>query len=177
MLLSNDKPGIEKARFWATQSREPRPWYEHKEIGYNYRMSNVVAGIGRGQLLHLRQHVLRKKAIYERYKAAFSGLPLRMNPYLADSEPNFWLSCVLIDEGCPVSPARIMETFSEKNIESRPIWKPMHLQPVFSDRDFISSEGDAGADIFRRGLCLPSDVKMTEEEQDKVIAIFKKCFA
>ena len=173
MLLSNDTEGIKKARFWATQSREPAPWYQHEEIGYNYRMSNVVAGIGRGQLLHLDEHRALKKAIYLRYREAFADLPLTMNPYLICSEPNFWLSCILLDEGCRVKPAEIMEALGQHNIEARPIWKPMHLQPVFAGRDFISVGGDVGGDIFNRGLCLPSDIKNSDEDMARIIEIIR----
>lgn len=177
MLITEEKEDRDKAFFWATQSREPFPWYEHKEIGYNYRMSNVVAGIGRGQLLHLEEHKARKKEIYERYKEALKDLPLTMNPYLEDSDPNFWLSCILLDEGVKVPPIQIMEKLASENIEARPLWKPMHMQPVFSKNDFITaSEKAVNEDLFLRGLCLPSDIKMTSDEQDKVIAIIKSCF-
>lgn len=176
MLISDDEEAIKKARFWSTQSRETAPWYQHEEIGYNYRMSNIIAGIGRGQLLYLNEHRELKKAIYMRYKEAFADLPLTMNPYLPYSEPNFWLSCVLLDEGCMVAPLEIMEKLAEYNIEARPIWKPMHLQPVFKGHDFVSVEGDIGGDIFNRGLCLPSDIKMTAEEQKTVIETIKGCF-
>lgn len=176
MLLSDDGDAIAKARFWATQSREPFPWYEHKEIGYNYRMSNVVAGIGRGQMLHLEGHRKMKTAIYYRYREAFAGLPVTMNPYLADSVPNFWLSCLTIDPGCSVAPEQIRLALEEKNIESRPIWKPMHMQPVFADHDFITAGDNVGEDIFARGLCLPSDIKMTEEEQELVVSIIRRLF-
>lgn len=177
MLITEEKEARDKAFFWATQSREPFPWYEHKEIGYNYRMSNVVAGIGRGQLLHLEEHKARKKEIYERYKQGFKDLPLTMNPYLADSDPNFWLSCILLDEGVKATPTEIMEKLNAENIESRPLWKPMHMQPVFKDNDFITAEGVAvNEDLFSRGLCLPSDIKMTVEQQDKIIEIIKNMF-
>lgn len=171
MLLSDDGEAIQRARFLATQSREPLPWYEHREIGYNYRMSNILAGIGRGQLLHLEEHLARKAAIHARYREAFSGLPLSMNPCLLYSRPNDWLSCILLDRECKCRPIELVETLSRYHIEARPIWKPMHLQPVFRDRDFISVEGDVSRDIFARGLCLPSDIKMTPEEQNLVIQI------
>lgn len=177
MLLSDDAEAVKKARFWATQSKDPAPYYQHSEIGYNYRMSNIVAGIGRGQLIHLEEHRLLKKKIYERYLAAFSDLPLQMNPYPACSEPNFWLSCILIDPDCPVHPWSVMEELAKHGIESRPIWKPMHLQPVFEGCDFITAgEKCVSEDIFNRGLCLPSDVKMTEEEQAYVIEVVRGCF-
>ena len=177
MLITEEKEARDKAFFWATQSREPFPWYEHKEIGYNYRMSNVVAGIGRGQLLHLEEHKARKKEIYERYKQGFKDLPLTMNPYLPDSDPNFWLSCILLDEGVKVTPTEIKDKLNAENIESRPLWKPMHMQPVFKDNDFVTANGQAvNEDLFKRGLCLPSDIKMTLEQQDEVIEIIKKLF-
>lgn len=177
MLLSDDEDAIKKARFWSTQSREPYPWYEHKDIGYNYRMSNIVAGIARGQLLHLDEHRDKKEAIYRRYEDAFKNVEgVSMNPYLECSRPNFWLSCLILDESIKVSPVDICSKLAEYNVEARPIWKPMHLQPVFEGYDFITAkEGiDVGADIFNRGLCLPSDIKMTEEEQDIVIEMVKE---
>lgn len=178
MLLSNDEEAIKKARFWATQSRDPAPWYQHTELGYNYRMSNVVAGIGRGQLLHLEEHRARKEAIYRRYEAGLQGLPLTMNPYLPDTQPNFWLSCLLINEDVveKVNPEMLRLALEAENIEARPIWKPMHLQPIFAERDFVSVAGDVCSDIFARGLCLPSDIKMTAEEQERVIRIIRNCF-
>lgn len=177
MLLSNNEEAIQKARFWSTQSRDPAPWYQHSEIGYNYRLSNVLAGIGRGQLLHIEEHRAQKKAIYMRYKEGLAGLPASMNPYLAYSEPNFWLSCLLLEEGCPVTPMEIIEKLAACNIEARPIWKPMHLQPVFKGHGYISLTGDVGEDVFRRGLCLPSDIKMTEGEQAHVIEIIREALA
>lgn len=181
MLLSDEETAIKKARFWSTQSRDTAPWYQHSEIGYNYRMSNVVAGIGRGQLLHLEEHKARKKEIYERYWEGLKNLPVFMNPYLNCSEPNFWLSCMVIDSSLvkseKVTPEKIRLALEDENIESRPIWKPMHMQPVFADRDFISVDGDdVGGDIFERGICLPSDIKMGVEEQERVIEIIRNCF-
>lgn len=181
MMLSEDEEAVKKARFWATQARDTAPWYQHSEIGYNYRMSNIVAGIGRGQLLHLEEHRKKKKEIYLRYKESLKDLPVEMNPYLEYTEPNFWLSCIIIEpelvKSRKVTPEKIRLALEEKNIESRPIWKPMHLQPVYAGKDFISVDGeDVGADIFARGLCLPSDIKMTEEEQDIVIEIIHRCF-
>ncbi|MBQ3182169.1 MAG: aminotransferase class I/II-fold pyridoxal phosphate-dependent enzyme [Clostridia bacterium] len=177
MLICENESDRKKALFWATQARENFPWYQHEEIGYNYRMSNVVAGIGRGQLLHLEEHRDKKEEIYRTYEEAFKYLPVTMNPYLKDSKPNFWLSCMLIDEGCPVDPMDIMDKLAKENIEARPIWKPMHMQPVFEGYDFITANGeDVGKDIFERGLCLPSDIKMTEEEQKRVIDTIKSCF-
>ncbi len=179
MLLSDDLEAIQKAKFWSTQSRDDAPWYEHSEIGYNYRMSNIVAGIGRGQLPWLGEHVRRKREIYNLYKESFADLPVTMNPYAADSSPNFWLSCFTIDEGCGVKPEMIWSALGEKNIESRPLWKPMHMQPVFKGREFVTaSENEMGVstDLFARGLCLPSDIKMSEEEQGRVISFLKQAF-
>jgi len=179
MFLSNDEAAVKKVRFWATQSRDPAPHYQHSEIGYNYRMSNIVAGIGRGQLVYLNEHIQKKRQIYEAYKQAFKDLPISMNPHTPDSEPNYWLSCILIDkEYTQVTYQQIMEALLQQNIESRPIWKPMHLQPVFQHNDFITvdKDTDVGGDIFSRGLCLPSDVKITEEEQARVIGLIMDCF-
>jgi len=179
MFLSNDEAAVKKVRFWATQSRDPAPHYQHSEIGYNYRMSNIVAGIGRGQLVYLNEHIQKKRQIYETYKQAFKDLPVSMNPHTADSEPNYWLSCMLIDkEYTNVTYQQIMEALLHENIESRPIWKPMHLQPVFQHNDFITvdKDTDVGGDIFSRGLCLPSDIKITEEEQERVIGIITASF-
>lgn len=178
MLLSENEEDIAKARFWSTQARDPAPWYQHSEIGYNYRMSNVVAGIGRGQLLHLEEHKALKKAIYDRYKDGLKDLPVEMNPYTEDCDPNFWLSCMTINPEAmdKTNPEKIRLTLEDNNIESRPIWKPMHMQPVYADRDFVTADDNVGEDIFARGLCLPSDIKMTEAEQQKVIDIIKSCF-
>lgn len=176
MLLSDDEEAIKKARFWATQSREDFPWYEHKEVGYNYRLSNITAGIGRGQLLHLDEHISLKKAIYERYKEGLAGLPVVMNPYMENSEPNFWLSCFMIEESCETTPDMIREKLAEYNVESRPIWKPMHMQPIFKENDFITDGDCVDEAIFARGLCLPSDIKMTEEQQNIVMEMIKSCF-
>ncbi len=210
MLLTDDVEQANKARKWSTQSRENAPWYQHEELGYNYRISNVVAGVVRGQLSYLEEHIAQKKAIYERYKKGFEGLPVSMNPYdKKNSTPNFWLSCLLIDEAamckqvrgeqdvCYVKekgkscPTEILETLSQYNAEGRPIWKPMHMQPIFRMNPFVTVEGngrgrtnayiagcgvDVGADIFNRGLCLPSDNKMTVDEQNKIIEIVRACF-
>ena len=177
MLLTPSEQTRNKAFFYATQAREPAPWYQHEEIGYNYRMSNIVAGIGRGQLVHVDDHVQRKEKIYRRYEEGLKGLPVTMNPYLESTAPNFWLSCMLIDEGCAVDPMTVMKKLDEANVECRPIWKPMHMQPVFKDRDFVSaSNTPVSESIFARGLCLPSDIKMTEEEQDYVISVIRSCF-
>ena len=177
MLVTKEQQAREKAFFWATQARENAYWYQHEEIGYNYRMSNVCAGIGRGQLLYLQEHCERKKSIYERYCEGFKALPLRMNPYLEESHPNHWLSCVLFDKEAPTDPITVLERLKEKGIESRPVWKPMHMQPVFRDYDFITvSDTTVDKDIFERGLCLPSDIKMTPEDQQYVIDVFAGCF-
>lgn len=210
MFLTNSKEDAEKVRKWSTQSREAASWYQHEELGYNYRMSNVIAGVVRGQVPYLEEHIAQKKAIYMRYKEGLKDLPVRMNPYdEGNSEPNFWLSCMIIDkdamckqvrgeqEALYISepgkscPTEILETLAKYNAEGRPIWKPMHEQPIFRMNPFITREGngraktnayiegeymDVGMDIFDRGLCLPSDNKMTAEEQDTIIEIIKKCF-
>lgn len=177
MIVTPDAEKREKAFFYATQAREDAPWYEHKEIGFNYRMSNVVAGIGRGQLLHLVEHRARKQEIYSRYREGFAGLPVSMNPYLADTDPNFWLSCILIDEGCAVTPAAIHAALADANIESRHSWRPMHMQEAFAGYEYITAGGESvSEDLFNRALCLPSDVKMTEEEQSRVIETVRRCF-
>mgnify|MGYP004517446649 FL=1 len=197
MLLTDDEEAAEKARKWSTQARDAAPWYQHTELGYNYRMSNVLAGIGRGQMLHLEEHKARKKEIYERYRKGLAGLPVQMNPYLSDTEPNFWLSCLLVDKDAMTEqirsdhdsrytkepgkscPDEIREVLASYNIETRPIWKPMHLQPIYADHDFITAADGicVDEDIFNRGLCLPSDIKMTVEEQDAVIEIIRGLFA
>ena len=217
MLLTDDLDAAEKVRKWSTQARENAPWYQHEELGYNYRMSNVIAGVVRGQIPYLEEHIAQKKAIYERYKAGFNGLPVKMNPYdKVNSEPNFWLSCMIIDRDAMCAqvrgerkamyktepgkscPTEILETIMKYNAEGRPIWKPMHMQPIYRNNGFITRFGsgravtnayiehddfgsdgkmlDIGMDIFDRGMCLPSDNKMTPEQQDVVIEIVKKCF-
>ena len=179
MFLSDDEEAVAKVRFYSTQARDAAPWYQHTEIGYNYRMSNVVAGIGRGQILHLEEHRKLKTDIYNRYKEGLKDLPVEMNPYLECSVPNFRLSCITINSEAmgKVTPEMIRLALEAENIESRPIWKPMHMQPVYADCDFISADGDdVGKDIFERGLCLPSDIKMTIEQQNKVIDIIKGLF-
>lgn len=181
MLLSDDEEAVKKARFWATQSRDPAPWYQHSEIGYNYRMSNIVAGIGRGQLPYIEEHVALKKKIYDTYKAAFTDIDaITMNPYLPYSEPNFWLSCMTIDQAkSDVKPADVIKALADENIESRPIWKPMHMQPIFADRDFITlcEDGNSmGEEIFEQGVCLPSDIKNSEEDMQRIISIVKGLF-
>lgn len=177
MLLSDDEEAIKKARFWATQAREPFPWYEHKELGYNYRMSNIVAGVGRGQLRHLDEHRQLKENIYRTYEKGLSDLPVKMNPYLPCSHPNFWLSCMTIDPGCSVTPEQVRLALEKESIEARPIWKPMHLQPLYAGHDFITVGDNVGEDIFARGLCLPSDIKNTPEDMERVISVIKGLFA
>lgn len=210
MLLTDDEKAANKVRKWSTQSRENAPWYQHEEVGYNYRMSNVIAGVVRGQFPYLEEHIAQKKAIYERYKEGFKDLPVKMNPYEEkNSVPNFWLSCLLIDEDAMCKqvlgeqdalyvseegkscPTEILEAIAKNNAEGRPVWKPMHMQPIYRMNPFITRDGngragtnayisgeavDVGMDIYRRGLCLPSDNKMTVEEQDIIIEIIKKCF-
>lgn len=178
MFLSDDEDAVSKVRFYSTQARDAAPHYQHSEIGYNYRMSNIVAGIGRGQLLHIEEHRKLKTEIYNRYKEGFKGLPVEMNPYLECSVPNFWLSCFTInpDAMATVTPEKIRLALEAENIESRPIWKPMHMQPVYENNDFITLGDNVGEDIFERGLCLPSDIKMTGEQQNEVIEIIKGMF-
>ena len=194
-LLTNDKEVADKARKWSTQARENAPWYQHTELGYNYRMSNVVAGVIRGQYLHLEEHVAQKKAIYERYKEAFKDYPVKLNPILDGTQPNYWLSAMVIDkaymckqtrsdlvasyvkEKGKTCPTEILEKLDGINAEGRPIWKPMHMQPIYSGNEFVACGSvDVGADIFDRGLCLPSDNKMTEEQQNIIIETIKECF-
>lgn len=217
MLLTDDKEAAEKVRKWSTQARENAPWYQHEELGYNYRMSNIIAGVVRGQFPYLEEHIAQKKAIYERYREGFKNLPVSMNPFdEKNSEPNYWLSCMIIDrramcrqvrgecealyipETGKSCPTEILETLAKYNAEGRPIWKPMHMQPIYRMNGFVTREGDGraktnayinggalgkdgrpadiGMDIFDRGLCLPSDNKMTPEQQDKVIKIIRSCF-
>lgn len=210
MLLTHTRAEADKARKWSTQSRENAPWYQHEELGYNYRMSNVIAGVVRGQLPYLEEHIAQKRAIYIRYKEGFKDLPVTMNPYDGqNSQPNFWLSCLLLQEEamCPQvrsdtqalytpqtgrsCPTEILETLARYNAEGRPLWKPMHLQPLYRMHPFVTARGngrgqsnayisgemtDVGADLFARGLCLPSDNKMTTEQQDQVIEIVRACF-
>ncbi|MDE5935797.1 MAG: DegT/DnrJ/EryC1/StrS family aminotransferase [Ruminococcus sp.] len=211
MFLTDSKEDAEKVRKWSTQSRESATWYQHEEIGYNYRMSNVIAGVIRGQMSYLDEHIAQKKAIYERYREGFKNLPVTMNPFdEKNSVPNFWLSCMLINEDAMCRqvrgeknelyisesgkscPAQILETLSKYNAEGRPIWKPMHMQPIYRMNGFVTAYGNGransnayidssksvsvGEDIFNRGLCLPSDNKMTHEQQDIIIEIIKSCF-
>ncbi len=177
MLICGEKAARDKALFWATQAREATAWYQHNEIGYNYRMSNVVAGIGRGQLIHLEEHRDAKERIYRRYEQGFKGLPVKMNPYLENSKPNFWLSCMIIDEGVDIAPMDIINRLNEANVEARPTWKPMHMQPVFKDNDFITvGDKSVGEEVFLRGVCLPSDIKMTQQDQDAIIGIIRDMF-
>ena len=209
-FLTNDEEAANKVRKWSTQARENAAWYQHEELGYNYRMSNVVAGVVRGQFPYLDEHIAQKKAIYERYKEGLKDLPVKMNPFDAEnSVPNFWLSCLIIDEDAMCKqvrgecealyvpeagkscPTEILEAISSINAEGRPIWKPMHMQPMYRMHAFVTRAGsgrtvinlfldgepvDVGMDIFDRGLCLPSDNKMTEEQQKNIIAIIRECF-
>ena len=210
MFLTNDEEAAKKVRKWSTQAREAAPWYQHEELGYNYRMSNVIAGIIRGQYLHLEEHIAQKKSIYMRYMEGLKSLPISMNPYdTKNSEPNFWLSCLIVDKDAMCKqvrsenealfvpekgkscPTEIMQAIFSINAECRPIWKPMHMQPIYRLNPFITKTGngramtnayiegevsDVGMDIFSRGLCLPSDNKMTAEQQDKIIKVIKDCF-
>ena len=177
MLVSREEEITKKATFLATQARDPARHYQHSQIGYNYRMSNVVAGIGRGQLLHLEEHKALKKAIYKRYQEGLSDLSeIILNPLNPQGDANCWLTAMWIKEESPITPDAVMDALEEQNIECRPIWKPMHLQPVFAEYDFISEAGDRAAAIFNRGLCLPSDIKNTEEDMDKIIGIVRKRF-
>ena len=177
MLITEDDAERAHAFKLATQAREPAPWYQHEEIGYNYRMSNIVAGIGRAQLSHIEEHRERKTRIYEIYKRELADMPLSMNPYTDEMVPNFWLSCIRINDDCNVNPMSIMEKMNALNVETRPIWKPMHMQPVFRYCDFVSvADGPIDERLFAKGLCLPSDIKMTEEEQMGVIEALKECF-
>lgn len=210
MFLTDSEEDANKVRKWSTQARENAPWYQHEELGYNYRMSNIIAGIARGNMLHIDEHIAQKKAIYERYKEGFKDLPVIMNPFDSKKvEPNYWLSAMMIDkkvmgeqvrgekqalyktEQGKTTPTEILEKISSINAEGRPIWKPMHMQPLYRENPFITANGngransnayiagegtDVGEDIFERGLCLPSDNKMTEEEQDRIIEVIKNCF-
>ncbi len=180
MFVSAEEEAAKRVTFFATQARDPARHYQHSKIGYNYRMSNVTAGIGRGQLLHLEEHKSRKKEIYRRYREAFADMPeIAMNPLNPEGDANCWLSCMTIAKGCPVTPDTVMDALEEINAESRPIWKPMHLQPVFAGYGFIAHHEDGssvGEDIFGRGLCLPSDIKNTDEDMELIIRTVKDCF-
>jgi len=178
MLVSDNKEKIEKVRFWVTQSREKERHYEHKEIGYNYRLSNICAGIGRGQLKVLDKRIEKKTKIYNTYKEAFKDISeITMQPALENSKPNYWLSAMQISENSKVSPLDIIIALEKENIEARPVWKPMHMQPVFEKYDFVKSgDKDISKELFERGVCLPTDTKMTEEEQMRVIKIIKDLF-
>ena len=180
MLVSEDEEITKKATFLATQARDPARHYQHSQIGFNYRMSNVTAGIGRGQLLHIEEHKALKKEIYRQYQEAFADVPeIAMNPMNPEGDANNWLSGRVIAKDCPVTPDEVMDALGEENIESRPVWKPLHLQPVFSDCDFIKAQEQGEAvceDIFNRGLCLPSDIKNTPEDMELIINTVKKCF-
>lgn len=180
MLLTASKEVIDRIKFWATQAREKERHYEHREIGYNYRMSNIVAGIGRGQLLSLKEFVDRKSKLYQTYQKGFADIPeIAMNPIPQDCQSNYWLSCMTINTECKITPLDIILALEEENIEARPIWKPMHLQPVFQDNNFVSIMEDSKSnaeDIYNRGLCLPSDIKNTEEDMTRIITIIRRLF-
>ena len=178
MLVSDDEEEIKKARFLATQARDPARHYQHSQIGFNYRMSNILAGIGRGQLLALEEHKQRKQEIYQTYQEAFAKIPeITMNPMNQEGEANCWLSCITIQEGCRVTPSMVMDALEKENAESRPIWKPMHLQPVFAEYDLITAgEEIVSEDIFQRGLCLPSDIKNTSEDMELIIQTVTSLF-
>ena len=180
MLVSDDEERIQKVRFWSTQAREKARHYEHKEIGYNYRMSNICAGIGRGQLKVIDERIQQKTEIYNRYKEAFKDISeIKMQPVPEDTRPNHWLSAFVLDKNSKVKPNDIMDALDTENIESRPVWKPMNMQPVFAKCDFISLEEgkeSVGQKLFENGVCLPSDTKMTEEEQKVVIDVIRRLF-
>ena len=180
MLVSREEELVKEARTLSTQARDPARHYQHSKIGYNYRMSNIDAGIGRGQMIHLDEHIRRKKAIYARYQEAFADIgEIAMNPLNPKGDANNWLSCMTIKAGCSVTPDMIMDALEAENIESRPIWKPMHLQPVFAECDFFHhNDGgvSVGEDIFNRGVCLPSDIKNTDADMDRIIGIIRKLF-
>ena len=197
MLLTEDDDAAAHVRKWSTQSRDAAPWYQHSELGYNYRMSNVVAGVVRGQLPYLQEHLDRKKAIYDRYREAFADLPISMTPFEDGTmKPSFWLSCLCIDREAmceqtrtdtaasyiktagKTCPTEILELLEAHNIEGRPLWKPMHMQPLYAAYPFVSTEEGDGVcgDLFERGLCLPSDINMTAEQQDVIIALIRSCF-
>lgn len=209
-LLTNDLEVANKARKWSKQARENTPWYQHEEVGYNYRMSNVIAGVVRGQYPYLEEHIAQKKAIWERYRDCLRGLPVKMNPFDPETScPNYWLSALVIDRSAMCRqvrsdndalylpeqgkscPTEILEAIAGINAEGRPIWKPMHMQPMYRMNGFITASGegrakanahiaggveDVGADIFERGLCLPSDNKMTKEQQEQIIKVIRRCF-
>ena len=180
MLVSADEEATKRATFLATQARDPARYYQHSQIGYNYRMSNITAGIGRGQLLHMEEHKAAKKAIYRQYTEAFADIPeITMNPMNPDGDANNWLSCMTIAKESPVTPDMVMDALAAENIESRPIWKPMHLQPVFAENDFLPHREDGssvGEEIFDRGMCLPSDIKNTPQDMERIIGIVRGCF-
>lgn len=210
MFLTDSKDDADKVRKWSTQSREDAFWYQHEELGYNYRMSNVIAGVVRGQFPYLEEHIKQKKEIYYRYKEGLEDFPVSMNPIPKECEPNYWLSCLIIDKDAMCQqvrgekealyipehgrscPTEILEAISSINAEGRPIWKPMHMQPIYRMNGFVTREGngrgrsnayikengtvDVGMDIFERGLCLPSDNKMTAEEQNRIIEVIRRCF-
>ncbi len=196
-LLTDDIEVAQKARKLSTQARESAPWYQHEEVGYNYRLSNVIAGVVRGQYPYLEEHIAQKKAVYERYEEGLKDLPVKMNPITEGTEPNYWLSAITINEKymCrqvrneteatytkeegKTCPTEILEKLAAINAEGRPIWKPMHMQPIYRGNPFVTVDhaGSVGEDIFGRGLCLPSDNKMTAEQQSIIIETIKDCFS
>lgn len=179
ILVAKKEEDVEKARFLSRQARDPARHYQHSTIGYNYRMSNIVAGIGRGQKLHINDHIEKKQRIYRRYKEAFADIAeIEMNPLNRNGIDNNWLSCMTVAPGSSVTPVQIMDALAAEDIETRPIWKPMHLQPVFEEYDFIQEEEglSVSEDIFNRGLCLPSDIKNTEEDMQHIIQIVRQQF-
>jgi pyridoxal phosphate-dependent aminotransferase EpsN len=176
MVLSRSGEAIQKMKFWATQAREPLPYYEHKEIGYNYRLSNICAGIGRGQMETLPAYVEKRREIYRRYTSALADLPVRFNPVIRGAEPNFWLTVMAFEDGCGIMPQKVAEALAAENIESRPFWKPMHLQPVYNSRRFFSRRAPAGEALFQNGLCLPSGSAMSAKTQDRIIDTIRACF-
>jgi len=175
MLVAKDRAWVEKARFWSTQARDPGPAYSHSELGFNYRMSNVLAGIGRGQLQQLDARVAARRRIAFRYRDAFADLAgLQLMPQAPWGLHTNWLSCFLVDSGCfGASRDTIMQALAAEDIEARPLWKPMHLQPFFRDAPFYG--GGVSADLFARGICLPSSSNLTPEQQNRVIAVVRGC--
>ncbi len=210
MFLTDSEEDAHKVRKWSTQSREDAPWYQHEELGYNYRMSNIVAGVIRGQLPYLETHIDQKRAIYLRYREGLKDLPVSMNPIPDYAKPNYWLSCLRIHpealcdqvrgehhalyqtEAGKSCPTEILAALAAFKAEGRPIWKPMHLQPIYRNNPFVTVQGigrgrsnayiregtalDQGKTLFHDGLCLPSDNKMTPAQQDRIIDIIHRCF-
>ena len=177
MLLCEAEADAKHALKLATQAREPFPWYQHEEIGYNYRMSNIVAGIGRGQMKVLDLRIAQKRAIHERYAANLADLPLVFQPEMDGTKSNRWLTSILLEPGCGVTPMQLLDALNAENIEGRPLWKPMHAQPVFQDCAYVTAGGKSVSDdLFERGVCLPSDTKMAMEDVDRVCDVIRKVF-